>query len=524
MPSRKALSSDPEKRAISRRRGAAAAHADLRELFRREQEQWLENLHQLDAARQHFERLYNLAPIGLATFDASGVFREINDEGVDMIGGAREHIIGRPLLSFVVRSQAGAVLSHLRQCRAGAVSVRTELTLRNRREIRGEIELITRPLPGLGERLFCSTLGDMSLRRRSEEALRASERRYREIVETANEGICIVNIHNRISFVNRRMAAMLGSEIDALLGREMYDFLDKTAAAVARAGFAAGRPSRETAEVRLQRADGTFIWTTVSSARLRDTYGRFSGLLQMYTDITDGKEREAEHERLVGQLVSAQEGERRRIARELHDQIGQHIVGLSLGLKSLTDVLDDHDGRAALLARLTNLVEVMARDVHHVALELRPTALDDLGLPDALQHYAEDVGRRSGVEIDVHTDPDARLNATGETVFYRIAQEALTNAVKHARASRVSVLLERRDNLVQLIVEDDGVGFQADRLLRFGRLEQRLGLAGIMERASLINGEVHIESAPGRGTTLIVRVATGAREAPSNEEITSAAG
>ena len=475
----------------------------------------------LQDARDRFEWLYNHAPIGLASLTPSGVFVEINDTAAAILGERREQIVGKPLTAFVQRADTNALLAYLTRCREGAEMVSAELGFRHHQENRAPVQLTGRRIPMPIGDLYYTTILDITARRLSEDALRSSEKRYREIVETANEGICIVNIHSHITFVNRQFAQMLGEEIQTLLGQSMFDYLPEEDVAQARLAMTIRRGRQEPEEVRLRRADGRVLWTSVSTTLQYDERGRFSGMLKMYTDITDRKEHNAERARLVSQLVTAQEAERRRIARELHDQIGQHIVGFSLGLKRLGDLSGTGAPASEVIAKLKSLTEIMSRDLHHVALELRPTALDDFGLPDALAHYAEDFSRRTGIEADVHCDEHARINPTAETVIYRIAQEAMTNVLKHARAKRISVLLERRGSGVQLTIEDDGAGFAADRLLRFGSFEKRLGLTGMIERAALIGGELLIESVPGRGTTVILRVSAPAQGAPSHEETAS---
>jgi PAS domain S-box-containing protein len=521
MPSTKSTRS----RATARRSQAdlIAALEAHREAMRQQQEDWLQTFAALHEVRDHYERLYDLAPIGLAALTPSGVVREINSTGAKLIGAARSHIVGKPLLSFVQRVTMTEALAHFQRCRAGDSLVTSEVAFCYRGIEGPAVQLTSSRILTAREPAYYTTIADLSMRRRQEDALRTSEKRYREIVETATEGICIVNTHNRVTFVNRRLAMMLRAAPEDLLGREMYDFVPAGDLPLARTRFLEQQLRREIKEVRLKGADGSIIWTSVSTTPLSDDSDRFSGLLQMYTDITERKEHDAERDRLVAQLVTSQEAERRRIARELHDQIGQHIVGLLLRLEHLSQASAKQPVSPAMIQPLRDLIEVMARDVHHVALELRPTALDDLGLPEALAHYAQDASRRSGIEIDVHADRSARLNATGETVVYRIAQEALTNVLKHAGAQHVSVLLARRGSGVQLTIEDDGIGFDPERLLRFGPLEHRLGLAGMIERAALIGGEVHFDSAPGRGTTVILRVSANEREVRDHEEATPVA-
>jgi signal transduction histidine kinase len=161
---------------------------------------------------------------------------------------------------------------------------------------------------------------------------------------------------------------------------------------------------------------------------------------------------------------------------------------------------------------LQSLTGEIGRDIHRAALDLRPTALDDLGLYRALLTYADDWSERYGIAIDVQTVGDEdRLPSEIETAVYRIVQEALTNVLKHAAARNVSVLLERKDGELRLIIEDDGKGLDpeaGDEASRSGA-GPRLGLSGIRERLALIGGTLTLESTPGSGTTLFIQVPTG---------------
>jgi len=208
----------------------------------------------------------------------------------------------------------------------------------------------------------------------------------------------------------------------------------------------------------------------------------------------------------------------------MHDQLGQHLVGLSLGLNHLAQMTAQTPDLHELICKLQVLSDVMSRDAHHLALELRPTALDDLGLVTAVTNYADDVTTRYGIEVDVHCDLSTRLDAAIETTVYRIVQEALTNVVKHARAQRVSVIIDRQENLVRVIVEDDGIGFAAEQLLRHEAPDRRLGLAGMRERAAMVGGELDIESSRGHGTTLFLRVPLNAENGRVYEETASLTG
>jgi PAS domain S-box-containing protein len=225
-------------------------------------------------------------------------------------------------------------------------------------------------------------------------------------------------------------------------------------------------------------------------------------------EIETRKAAEADRRELLRRLATAQEDERSRIARDLHDQMGQLVVGLGLGLKTLEDTTPDPSPTRPQLARLRDLADLISRECHQLALELRPTSLDDLGLQTALANYAEGWSERSAVEVDFHASglDDERLPAPVETALYRVVQEALTNVLKHASARRVSVILHRSQGYATAIVEDDGAGFDAESMMASARDGGRLGLLGMRERVALVGGTLTIESVPGRGTTVFARL------------------
>jgi signal transduction histidine kinase len=229
-------------------------------------------------------------------------------------------------------------------------------------------------------------------------------------------------------------------------------------------------------------------------------------------DLTERRKREAERARteLLAHLVFVQEDERRRIARDMHDQFGERLTALSLRIALLRDACGERADLANHVAALAEIAERLDRDVDQLVWELRPTALDDLGLRAALANYIQEWSERSGIAAELHTSGllDERLASEVETALYRIAQEALNNAAKHSRASRVEVILERRPDCVLLILEDNGVGFAETE---GGKARQGYGLVGMRERATLVGANLEIESTPGKGTTILVRIAVPLR-------------
>jgi len=215
----------------------------------------------------------------------------------------------------------------------------------------------------------------------------------------------------------------------------------------------------------------------------------------------------AKREALRRKLLHAQEEERRRIARELHDQMGQNLTALNVGLKSLLD-RQSRSGLGSRVQRLQELATQTARDLHRVAVELRPAALDDLGLVKAIRALTETWSTRYGIDVDFEAGQyqPASISSEIETILYRIIQEALNNVAKHSGATRVALVLRRTADQVQVIIEDNGRGFDAHMAFQSGNGSNRLGLLGIQERLSTVGGNFKVESAPERGATLLVRI------------------
>lgn len=392
------------------------------------------------------------------------------------------------------------------------------------------------------------TFVDITDRKRAEDDVRRSEARFRAIVEQTGAGICLTDPKGCLIFVNPRMSAMLGFEAAELLGKSFVELtfpgdLDGSAEAFAR--LESNRLPLQL-EQRLNRRDGTALWVNVSISGIWEANGQISSCVAVVLDVgarkraeeslqlakneleervrartTElhvsnqtlraemGERQRAEtaREDMMRSLVNAQELERGRISRELHDEVGQQITALLLGLKSLEKELKALPNAIDLARSLHGIAESISKEVHEVALELRPTALDEFGLVRALATYLEEWSSRTriNVQFDHASLRLDRLPPQLESTFYRVICEALHNALKHAEAKNVSVILQQKPGVILAIVEDDGIGFDPAELTTLAK-RRRLGLIGMRERVALVRGELTLETTPGRGTSVIIRV------------------
>jgi signal transduction histidine kinase len=213
---------------------------------------------------------------------------------------------------------------------------------------------------------------------------------------------------------------------------------------------------------------------------------------------------------LSRQILSAQEEERREISRELHDVIAQTLTGINVRLAALKkEAVTNTKGLDRNIARTQRLVEHSVNIVHQFARELRPAVLDDLGLIPALHSFVKSFSKRTRIAVHLKVFAGVeQLDINKRTILYRVAQEALTNVARHAQANRVEVSIQKLADSVGMQIKDDGKSFQVERVLN-ARGQKRLGLLGMRERLEMVGGRFEIESAPGKGTTVIAQIPLG---------------
>lgn len=414
---------------------------------------------------------------------------------------------------------------------------------------------------------------EITERKLVEVALRESEERFRALFELGPVAVYSCDARGVVQNFNRRSAELwgrepkLGDKSERFCGSHKMFRPDGSFLAHKRCPMAdvlSGKiPGVRDAEVVLERPDGSRVTIVVNIRPLKYSGGKITGAINCFYDITERKEAEAARRRLEiltvsnleleteiirqrtlvetrrqselhqsqlleqsnrmqeqmrwlsRQVLSAQEDERKEISRELHDVIAQTLTGINIRLSALKKAAAiDTNGLKKNIDQTQRLVEKSVDIIHQFARELRPAVLDDLGLIPALHTFLKDFSVRSGVHAHLTASTQVeQLEITHRTALFRVAQEALTNVARHAKASRVEVSLQPVDDNFVLKIKDDGKSFKAERA--FDGTSKRLGLLGMRERVEMVGGTFSIKSAPGHGTTIQVEIPLAKTQKPT---------
>ena len=340
-------------------------------------------------------------------------------------------------------------------------------------------------------------------RKRAEIALRESEERYRELFENAKDAMYVHDLDGNYIRINRAAEELTGYNREEIVGHNFTEFIAHEHVKLVRQSFCPrlAKVGETSYEVDVIAKDGRRVPVEVSSRAIYEN-GVLVGVQGTARDITERKSAQDALQMFSRQLIEAQENERRRISRELHDQIGQILTAVKMNLYTVQQFCKMSEAGSYVKDNIDAVDEAL-RLVRDLSVDLRPPVLDDLGLATALRWYVDRYLIRTGLNVEVVIDlpdPNERFSRDGETACFRIAQEALSNIARHAQATQVQVQLAKDENMLLLTVKDDGVGFDLDNLHKRAPRGATLGLVSMQERAHAAGGAIEIDSARSRGT------------------------
>jgi PAS domain S-box-containing protein len=456
----------------------------------------------------------------ILVIDEQQIVVALNPAAQEMLGGTAAQMLGQSLSRFIPE---GARPDHAAHVQAFAASGVLERKMAHRRRITAvradgevfpvEIALSRVDVGRDGDRsqsYFAALLRDLSLERDLQQTLEMLRQRLRAVLELTPIALWIADA-DLIVFANLAAARLFGAaDGQALFGRSVFTLLGAESHAALRQQMQralAGEPELAVVHGCLVRPDGGQRDVEIALAALPD-HGTTT-VQMVVADITQRREEAIELERsrqalrqLSASVVEAREAERRRIARELHDELGQRLTALKMDLSGLAVANGLRSTDRHLASMLAMLDETVA-SVRRIAGDLRPLMLDDLGLNAAIEWLAADASRRLGIEVRVQLgDDDPQVDERVAIALYRMVQEALTNVARHAKATQVEISLHQQDDALVLSVQDNGIGFPDRALQREGSY----GLLGMRERAHMLGGRLMLDTPAGRGGRVTVHL------------------
>jgi PAS domain S-box-containing protein len=479
----------------------------------------------LRESEKRYRGLYHHTPAMLHSIDTSGRIVSVSDYWSEVMGYRREEVIGRRLTSFFTEeSRRHAEENVFKEFfKIGFVKDVPYQYIKKNNEIIDVLlsAIADRDEQGHIKRTLAVSI-DVTERKRAEEALKLAKEalsryshdlerqvrhRTREIHSILKYTPAVVYIKDkegRYILVNSRFEELFGVKNEAVKGKTDFDVLPKGVAdQFWRSDLKVLANSQSYQEnEHIPQADGLHTYLSVKFP-IYDESGTISGVCGILNDITALKKAQDQLRRLSAGIMANQEKERSAIARELHDELGQVLTALRMDSVWMQQRFMKSDPKASERAlTMCRLIDKNIEDVRGMAFRLRPGVLDDLGLVDALEWYTTDFERRTEITCVFEYDKIPSLSETVATAAYRITQEAITNVARHAFASRVEVMLKARHGTLTLEVADDGRGFKSLELSD----SEGLGIAGMRERAALVNGTLDVVSQPEKGTRVCFKV------------------
>jgi PAS domain S-box-containing protein len=466
----------------------------------------------LRESEQRYGTLIETASDVIFSLTPDGRFSALNRAFEKITGWPRSAWLGKPFAPLIHPEEVKVAIERFYAVLQGKRPELWEYRVRkaNGQYIFGELTLARQTKDGKPTGIF--GIGrDITERKRAEEALRLSEERFRLLVSNVrNYAIMLLNPDGRVASWNAGAERIYGYGESGIIGRHFSCFYPSREARLGkpqRGLEITQREGRYEDEGWRLRKDGSQFWASVVVTPVRDELGRLRWFAKVVRDMTERKRIEESLRDLSSKILRAQEEERQRISRELHDEVGQSLTAISVTLATLRNNGAAKNGNVSrLIGGTQRLLEGTMEAVHRFARELRPAMLDELGLVPAMRSHVKRFSERTGLRVQFRADPIVeKLNGEQKTAIFRIAQESLTNVAKHAHASRVNILLRKFGDGICLEIADNGKSFRTGTEIA-AQKKQRLGLLGMQERVRLVNGQFRLQAKPGLGTTVRVTI------------------
>jgi len=459
----------------------------------------------LDEERLRLARIVETTADAIITTDLAGRITSWNAAAERLYGFTAQEALGHGMDMIVPLERRVEIRDHLQRLAKGD-EPRPFDTVRLRKQgTPVDVHVTISPIRShSGTITGASAIArDVTERKESQRALLDASRFTEQIVRSTADGIVVLDRDLRYMIWNPAMEIMSGLKSEEVLGRhplELFGYLRDNEVVLALNRALNGEVVKLSDVEVLHPSTRMPVWVATHNSPLRSSSGEIMGVLVTVTDITERRQAEETQRALARRVLSAHEEERRRVARELHDQVGQILTSIKIQLAGVARVrvLEEVAPRAQVAAEQVDLAIGQLRDLSR---GLRPPQLDDLGLVPTLRWYAGQRSAESGVDVTLDARlNDMRLGPEEEVVCFRVVQEAITNALRHAQPRQVVIALERNAQAVVLSVRDDGVGFDLASVGRRAAAGECTGLTGMRERVSLCGGSLEVRSAPGQGT------------------------
>ncbi len=346
--------------------------------------------------------------------------------------------------------------------------------------------------------------------RKTVKDMKLARQDYEELFTNASDAVWVHNLDGVITLVNKACEKLTGYPVSELPGKNVREFLTPETLHIAgqvKDKLLRGEMMEHRYEQRLIKKDSSEAIMQLTT-RLIVSDGKPQAFHNMARDITEERRLQHNLQFYLRQVLQAQEEERKRLARELHDDASQQILLLTHGIDNIAYKAERYSPQELRneLGRLYELSQQTYQNIKHYAQALRPSILDDLGLVAAIKWLAEETHKLSGIEIDVNTDIIPLLSPETELVLFRIVQEALNNVHRHSEASEATVTVQHHGDQIRVTVVDNGKGFELPQPLSEFAAQGKLGLTCMAERVQLVGGKLEVSSHRGQGTTVMVRL------------------